>query len=120
METATPEMKTKVFDFYDSNQDGKVTAAEIKDVDLNKFGKDETIEGIMETVTQIDKNGDQAIELNELLEWTPTPEGPTPGGSITSCPAGSHMNPATPTEPCCTRCDPDNVPSTGVNSCPQG
>ena len=75
METATPEMKTKVFNFYDKNKDGKVTATEIKEIDQYQFGKDETIAGIMETVTKIDKNGDQAIELNELIEWTPTPEG---------------------------------------------
>ena len=93
----------------------------------NKFGQNDTMVKAEEDVRNVDKNGDNAIELNELLEYqfghhtTPSscPSGMywdastntciTSPSTPTTCPSGTHWNVATATTPCCKYCVPDNM-----------
>ena len=89
MDTATPELRQKIFQFTDSNQDGKVSLQELRAM-KEKLGvfKDEA--SVVEDMTKIDKNGDTFIELQELYEHVFEKPPTTDGTSGTS--TGSTTN----------------------------
>ena len=89
MHSAPAADRTKVFNFYDENKDGKVTFAEFKST-VTKLGGKDTDAEIQEEITKMDKNGDTVIELNEVLEHQFEAPGTTTGGdSSTATGSGS-------------------------------
>jgi len=67
------ERRTKIFDNFDENKDGKVDYSEMK-TGQYKIGRFEDSVKTEELIKKIDTNNDNMIELWELLQADFTPE----------------------------------------------